>query len=314
MKKILIVILFTICLFSCTNEGDITINANSNGTNSKDPPANPSPDNTNSNTGNETSNEYTPLECPNGYVSAKGNSDLGVNSFCVMKYEASISNGSAVSVESLAPAGGVSPTNAKNYCTSITDVNFNGSFDLISNPEWIALAREIENDGRNWSGGEVGNGCLFRGNSGVTDACSYDGANPEFGSNRNSKARHFLESNEEIWDLSANYWEMVDFTLGGSLEAAPSSCGTQDVWHALTDVPTLCPLFNTSDFTPSVTTYSTATGHGSYYGGYYNAPGGYIGRGGHYGHGVHAGLYTFNTYFLASDDWSPQGFRCVYRP
>lgn len=61
MKKILIITLLIICFFGCTNEGDITINTNSNGTNSKDPPANPSPDNTNSNTGNETSNEYTPL-------------------------------------------------------------------------------------------------------------------------------------------------------------------------------------------------------------------------------------------------------------
>lgn len=315
MNILKLVVMF-IFLASCvTNEGNITINANKiNNTTSTDNSSTPEDSNPTSNESTTpTENTYVPLTCPTGYVSAKGSESLAVESFCVMKYEASITGSNVFSSETSAPAQFISPALAKSYCTSITDVNFNGTFDLISNPEWMALANEIENDARNWSGQTVGDGCLFRGNNGTDDACGYNGSDPEYGSNRNVKARHFLESDEEIWDLAGNLWEMVDYTLGGSLDPAPSTCGSA-IWYELTNLATTCPLLNETDYMPSTTPYGTTYGHGSFFGGYFTAPGSYVTRSGHYGHGTNTGVYTLSTYFALNDAWSPQGFRCVYRP
>ncbi len=140
--------------------------------------------------------------------------------FCVMKYEAKDDgSGNAISQAASAPWVSISQVDAKAECAAL-----GAKYDLISNPEWLALAKDIEAQDINWSGGSVGSGCLSRGNNGVDDACGYDGADPEFGAGRDPKAKHTLSNGEEIYDLSANVSEWTDWSLGGGLTSGPTTC------------------------------------------------------------------------------------------
>lgn len=92
---------------------------------------------------------------------------------------------------------------------------------LITNAEWMTLVRDIEAQAANWANGVPNslvsaNGGLKRGNVGITDSASYDGADPEQGMGRNSKAKHVLSNGAEIWDLSGNVWEWTSDTIMGA--------------------------------------------------------------------------------------------------
>jgi len=109
-------------------------------------------------------------------------------------------------------------TNAKAKCRSLNtetsdndidnDMGDDGTYALISNPEWMAIARNVENIKSNWTSGTVGGGCLFRGNVGNALPCNgpstdqvdsgYAELGADFGSERNELAKLTLDNGEEI--------------------------------------------------------------------------------------------------------------------
>ncbi len=119
-----------------------------------------------------------------------------------MKYEAKNVGGIATSQELLTPWTGISYSNAYNNCS---DLGIN--YSLISNVEWMTIARDIESNSNNWI-----SGVLKRGNVGVDSLTSYDGPNPDFGAGRNLTSSLELTNGETIWDLSGNVFEWIDFT------------------------------------------------------------------------------------------------------
>ena len=96
----------------------------------------------------------------------------------------------------------------------------------------MAAARNAESVAANWSGGAVGNGGMFRGNTGVDDALGCNGAgadyvaaasadNASLSSTRSScadKRQLKLSNGEVVWDMAGNVWEHVNGanTLDGS--------------------------------------------------------------------------------------------------
>lgn len=273
-------------------------------------------------------------DCPNGYVPVPANSGLNSSEFCVMKHEARAwidANSDGIVDTGEVDADGcleggcttdnwgtgthkpgstdegigwrrISQDNAKTMCT-----NLGTRYDLISNPEWMAIARNVENVDANWSGATVGSGCLFRGNNGWNDACGYDGSDPEGGTGRNTKAKLTLDNGEEIWDLASNLWEWVDWSKGGSLEATPLTCDTSG-WAELTAVS--CVDFPNDTFNSENGTFTSTEGMGKFYG---STGGGAMVRGRYSGGGDGSGIYS--TY-LGYSFWNLDsliGFRCVYR-
>lgn len=147
----------------------------------------------------------TTLEaCPSGYVEVPSNPGFGVSRFCVMQYKAKAWNdansnnvidagesdadgcgeaacttagwGSAShvpgSTETGLPWRMIDQVDAKAECQSLNSkFGVTDKYDLISNPEWMVIARNAENVAANWSSGTVGTGCMFRGNNGLNDAC-----------------------------------------------------------------------------------------------------------------------------------------------
>jgi hypothetical protein len=180
----------------------------------------------------------------------------------------------------------------------------------------MTIARQAEFNPFNWLGGTVGSACLFRGNNGTSggDNCGYlNGAGqPDFGSVgvRNYRAKITLGDGQEIWDFAGNVAEWVDWTLGGSLDAGPISCGAAD-----TDIAAVsCGALSIADYKPSSAAYgNSANGIGTYAGGGGTAGVGATIRGGAYIGGVKSGIYRLTHSSFPASVTSTVGFRCVYR-
>jgi hypothetical protein len=285
---------------------------------------------------------YTLNSCPTGYIYVPANAGLGVSAFCVMKYEAkNDGSGNAVSQEASTPWVSINQTDAWDECDDLnsessrgdidSDTNTDGTYALISNPEWITIARNVENVAANWTDGSVGSGCLMRGNVGATNACTggdsgYNGLGPDFGSGRsdNGTASLTLDNGEEIWDLSGNVWEWVDWDMTSTLvtvtpanKAYISSEGSQQsAWKEFVDLDTNIAggdeMFPDS-WQATDTSLQGSDGIGRYYAGN-NSSGGAARRGGRWSAGTRGGAFALALHGSPSDRSSGLGFRCVYRP
>ena len=189
--------------------------------------------------------------CPDAnWVLVPGNAQLGVNSFCVMKFHAkNDGSGNATTGALGTPWYNIDQPTAKTKCTDL-----GAGYDLISNAEWMTIARNVEAQGANWTGGSRGSGKLI---SGFTNSSNEDnpplavfdetnpwdgtGVDPRYATgithsvlelntieNVYRQKRTFLLSNGQvIWDMTGNIKTWVDWTLGGSLGSAPTTCDGQ---------------------------------------------------------------------------------------
>jgi hypothetical protein len=271
---------------------------------------------------------YMLQTCPEGYIPVPANANLGVGAFCVAKYEMKCvgafcptstpgMNAKAVSQPGLNPWTTITQTNAKNACTAI-----GAGYDLISNPEWMTIAIEIEKNSANWSGGIVGLGVLNRGHSDNSPSGSlqvldindaYNGTNNNIGQSAGSgweqKRTHNLSNNEAIWDFSGNVWEWVDWSLGGELSAGPSSCIAS--WTQLPLVS--CADLAAGDYLPSNPAGVSSNGYNGSYGlGYFAGGVGFALRGGYWNFPTYTGVFTLNLNSNGGSA-STNGFRCVFR-
>ena len=253
----------------------------------------------------------TPV-CPTGYVGIPGNVVMGTDHFCVMQYEAKCAGSSCPTntagpnaLPTSAPAGlpwtQVSMQQAKAACDQL-----GFQYDLISNPEWMTIARHVELVPQNWSGGAVNSGCMYRGNVGITDSCSYNGSDPEAGTGRNSKASLRLANGQSIWDFSGNVWELTDWSLTSGLQVGPTNCPSTLV--ELSQV--MCPALSTNLYLPISSPALASKGLGFFYGG----SGGAAIRGGNWSSGNSAGAFALFMANSTTSSGSPFGFRCVWRP
>lgn len=258
--------------------------------------------------------------CPENWTKVPANSLFGINNdFCVMTYEAKNDvAGNAISSPDGAPWVSISANDAKTKCTSLGT-----NYDLISNPEWMTIAHNVENIASNWTSGSVGSGCLMRGNVGGDHACTggnsgYNSVNnPDFGSARsdNGTATLTLSNGEEIWDFSGNVWEYTDWIPGGSLDFGPTAC-PDNSWEELPSIGNCSGDLAFIDFYPSNPTgvlessYNSAYGLGHFRGG----SGGVAIRGGRWDFSISGGIYALNLLNNATSINTGIGFRCVWRP
>ncbi|HOZ35602.1 MAG TPA: hypothetical protein PLK55_01295 [archaeon] len=187
-----------------------------------------------------TNRSPAPSQCPTGFVPVPGNYLYGTEGFCVAKYEMKVDeNGDGLGDTNASCKNELYLTWQNNINASckysvpsrtivssaegypLTDINQTDSIlacesiggHLITNEEWMTIARNIEVVPSNWSSGAVGQGSLKRGNAGdVVANVSYDGADPESGTGRNQLAMLKLTNGSEVWDLSGNVLDWTDRT------------------------------------------------------------------------------------------------------
>ncbi len=192
-------------------------------------------------------------------------------------------------------------------------------YDLISNPEWMTIARNAEGVGANWEAGTSGSGAMFRGHSdwatgalsAAADNDPYNGTgntdSGAMGSGKEQKRTFTLSNGEVIWDLSGNVWEWVDWDLANAgPQEGPKTCAAG--WIELPNVS--CVELSSSQYMPFITNLTSTNGIGRFWGG----PGGAALRGGHWYNGSSAGAFTLNLHDSTTDTHTVIGFRCVYRP
>lgn len=308
--------------------------------------------------------------CPDAnWVLVPGNAQLGVTSFCVMKFHAKDDgSGNATTGPMGAPWNNIEQVTAKTKCTDL-----GAGYDLISNAEWMTIARNIEAQGANWTGGSRGAGKMISGYTNATneDAAPlavFDESNPwdgtgvdpryEVGINHSvielntieniyrQKRTFHLSNGQVIWDMTGNIKTWVDWTLGGSLGEAPSTCDGQPLSSVVFDDSTKpfsggalggarefnnvqCYEFNKDDLFPEVLSLNNAD-HAT--GLFLDWIGGFTGaaRGGGsfvFDNLEQSGIYSLtiaakdNAQFTAVEGVAPAfdefkyyGFRCVFRP
>ncbi len=265
---------------------------------------------------------YVKSSCPAGYVLVLANEDVGVaNKFCVMQFEAKKDGDKAVSNATGVPWTGISQVDARAKCNAL-----GSTYDLISNPEWMAIAHNLEKVASNWTDGTVGMGCLKRGNVGGVHVCAggnsgYDGPDPDMGTARSDAgtAQMTLDSGEIIWDFSGNVYEWVDWTLGGSLttdmaqsDKASESGAPSANWIEFNAIGNFTTHFPASALRPSNIIFSSIQGVGKYKAGITEGSGAAI-RGGAWNSATDGGIFSL---FLDVPSTLPDaliGFRCVLR-
>ncbi|MDP3014858.1 MAG: SUMF1/EgtB/PvdO family nonheme iron enzyme [bacterium] len=280
-------------------------------------------------TGSAAGLALTPLTFPHNWIK--------VDNFWVMKYEAKYSKtGSGASdastVNCVADSGDgldwrdsgcndstkvvsspygspvvhITHNQAKTACQTI-------GARLIINQEWMTIARNAEQVGSNWSGGSVGSGCLFRGNVG-SNACGYNGADPEKGIYRNAKAKLVLSNGEEIWDIAGNVWEHVMKDANDTLVRYTPSDGGAVGWRwiehtAITGYGDL----SYNEIRPSNSSWNATHGMGRVYtyNGDYGSASRVLLRGGNWVYGADAGAFTLTLSWDTTFQNNFVGFRCA---
>ena len=259
--------------------------------------------------------------CPTGFVAVDGNTTLKTETFCVMQFEARDNAGTPESTDSGTPWVSINASDAKSACDSMSEVGYTGTFSLISNPEWMTIARDIENNSTNWSGSAVGSGHIPRGHSdnspssilgisdsadAYTDTLNSSGDTP--GSGWEQARVHTLANNSQIWDLAGNAREWTDWN-GGDSGFTVGPTDESSSWQEL-GVANIGSL-SANDYRPFNASYDSTNSFGQWFGGTNGAAirgGGFSDDG-----GVSAGVFTLNLSEAQSYTSSGLGFRCVYR-
>jgi hypothetical protein len=283
------------------------------------------------------------FSCPTGYVPVPKNSAVdAADDFCVMKWEAkcatdiygatSCASGTgtpigsmvAVSTQAGLPWHSIGQSDSSTACTNLNSINsVTNRYDLISNPEWMAIARNIEGTASNWSNGSVGSGSLSVGhtnsstgtykacngllNNVAANDCTVAGTNPNY------KRTHTLSNGQIVWDIPGNVWEWVDWTMAPGLASSPSCTGGTS-WIELSTVLGDCGVaFQSKEYLPALTYAGLMSGYGL--GQFHKGANGAVIRGGEwYDDLTEPGIYAINNNWAPNSTIIEIGFRCVYRP
>lgn len=265
--------------------------------------------------------------CPDNYVPIIGNATLGTSDFCVAKYEMKCENSSngtqcsgvpsvtnvAKSRADYTPWVNISANDAWTACNNLNGVE-SGTYALISNREWMTIARDLQTVPANWDGGVVGTNGISRGHSNGSSAlaaaadtapCTGTGGSCTDLTYHLNKRTHKLSNNSLVWDLAGNVHEWVDWNPNGtSYSSGPTGCGSS--WS---EFSATCGLLPANDYLPSPI-YTSAQNFGRWYG----ISGGGVLRGGSWTDNTFVGIYMLYLGAGSNDMNSSFGFRCVHRP
>ena len=260
----------------------------------------------------------------------------GASEFCVMKYEAKFYDytgkantdsyntwnwGTAtgdMNITSSATGGPIAyinQTDAELACQSL-----GANYHLISDAQWVTIARNAELQESNWDSGTVYSGSMMRGHADGTPfaALSVSNINDPYdqtGQSSPSIERRTLNlsNGEVIWDIGGNVWEWTSDSLP-TTGVQNSSLGLGDGWKQWNTVNSI----NYGYLMPLNTSLTSTNGIGQVYtdsgtasdGGDVHA----FLRGGFWLNGANAGAFALGLDYGPSSSLAVIGFRCSYAP
>ncbi|MCM2350546.1 MAG: putative Ig domain-containing protein [Bacteriovoracaceae bacterium] len=277
--------------------------------------------------------------CPDGFVEVPAWDDTGLvpvgsevinDRFCVMQFEAKNVGGKAVSQPASTPWLNITIENAQTACGNLGWEDQN-HFDLISNQEWMAIARNIESVNANWLFNTVpekvmlytgnSNGNAMSGTKQVSNindpyTDTGDSALDPIGGGREQGRTFELSNGSTVWDMAGNAWEWVDWDKAALGLQTPPVCANPDnaeeilsVLDGSGNVISDCLGWNKSDFMPTDPTLTKADGVGVFQGDFNGVQ---MNRGGDPEEG--GGIYTIGRENDLAIEDPLVGFRCVFRP
>ncbi len=243
-----------------------------------------------------------PVTCPTGMIPVPPMPEVGLyNGFCVDKYEAKSNAGNQESVAAGTPWVSITQYNARAECQR-------AGKHLITEPEWMAIARNVEDVGWNWNGGVAGTNQMSDGHSDnspasalaadVTgdpddDPCVGTGQTCDTSTWNSQRRTYKLSNNQYIWDFGGNVWEWVDEANQEDYPVANS--GTAGWQACSTSGDGICG--------------NTRTTNDQWYRGAATALRGFL-RGGSWVSGANAGAFTLDLGVAPSNTDTAFGFRC----
>lgn len=267
------------------------------------------------------------LTCPDNFVLVPGDTGLGTQDFCVSKFEMKGARGDISAAAAGAPLVNLSPDDAFIECANMSDAKAEGGrFALISNAEWMTIARNIEGVAGNWSGSAVGSGALSRGwaahieygdgwtNSGPAPRaggdCLYNKAQDTCGSSGDHLFKRVLtlSTGDAVWDVAGNVYEWVDWDAADDgFTTGPTSCETG--FHEMSS--SSCAALRDDEYKP-LGSFDSSHGVGQWFGSGGSGDGAAT-RGGTWDHGSRAGAFLLKLSDGPLNADTDTGFRCVYR-
>jgi formylglycine-generating enzyme required for sulfatase activity len=273
-----------------------------------------------------------------------GNGELGTSDFCVMNYEAKWNGSGTINNVGSAYCGSGDDYNVSTGCIDDTEgvisqanslplrnVNqfeaielcsrLGSNYHLVTDAEWVTIARNIEQLDANWDSGTAYTGSLKRGNTGdVVAGVAYNAASDpaDRSLDTNSLALLNLSNGEGIWDFSGNLWEWTSDTLprSGVLNSSLGE-GTGEGWAQWNTISLSYDYLK-----PFNTSLTSANGIGRVYyhgglswpnGATWDTNHGFL-RGGSWLSGANAGGFALVLGYGPSLSDSTFGFRCSYAP
>jgi prepilin-type N-terminal cleavage/methylation domain-containing protein len=265
----------------------------------------------------------TTLVCPAGYILIPGDPTYNTNDFCVMKYEAKDSGDgqTAASVAAGLPWVDIPYVRADAGITTPAACQ-NAGAELMSNAEWMTIARNLEQVDANWTGGSVGNEMLYRGHSEATPAvllaADSNDTNGTFGLTGSPNTPGFsqdyrrrtmeLSTGDIIWDFAGNAREGLDTRIDGEDKPAGDALNWVD-WNDVLNYGSFLP----QNLAPSNLSWDIVNqGVGAYFeGDTVNDREYYIYRGGYWSDFERSGIYYAAMDYQTINYGDTVGFRCV---
>ena len=270
-------------------------------------------------------NTDTMIDCSslNGseWIRVPGNSNLGTDSFCVMKYEAKNVSGTPTSQPSQTPWVNINQIDARNVCSSL-----GSDYHLITDPEWMTIARNAEAQPENWNSSHVGIGYIWTGHNdnspsnalsvsddtdpydqtGDSGTGSCDGSRDSWPSENpwgceGQKRTLQISTGNTIWDIGGNVWEWTNDTTDNA-DLDTNSAGWHK-WTEITGYDYLEPLNSSLSYINGVGRVYTSTKTNRNFR-----------RGGYWDTGRYAGSFTLDLHLTPASKNTNIGFRCTYTP
>ncbi len=284
--------------------------------------------------------EYAPNDCPSWFIWVPWNIEFHPEWFCVAQYEMTYSDANvANSVDGWTDFNSVSYIPGKKIVSQawtfpIWDITqweaieacktIGNGFHLITENEWMTIARSIEANKENWTWNEIGNWFIPNWVSNNTDIWCYATASESYdrvfatktwkwvNETCNSRRSHTLQNENIIWDFAWNLWENVNKAntidgVGYNIWNSTLSSSDNATWWDLDGVYARSEMNQSASF----------TNHGlwewvwSVYNSQWYAPNNVFLRWGSAPNDRFPWIYTLNLRWRDIDSEGSVGFRCA---